>query len=49
VVIPIVVLSALVLARPGRVEAQGTMQVYVTSAEEGSDFRSKGPTTLCWI
>ena len=42
IVVSVAVLSFLSLARPVPVAAQGTVQVYVASAEEGSGFSSKG-------
>lgn len=42
VVKSIVVLAVLVLAWPAVIEAQGTVGVYVASADEGSGFTSKG-------
>jgi hypothetical protein len=42
IVVSVAVLSCLSLARPVPVAAQGTVQVYVASAEEGSGFTSKG-------
>ena len=41
-VMSVVALSCLALAGPAVVEAQGTVAVYVTSADEGSGFTSKG-------
>jgi hypothetical protein len=41
-VMSVALLSVVSLARPLPVAAQGTVQVYVTSAEEGSGFTSKG-------
>lgn len=41
-VMSVVVLSVFLLARPAVIEAQGTVTVYVTSADEDSGFTSKG-------